>query len=117
MSTEVLMTDQDLNFAFAMLQKKYFGKLRPCECWFQDMHMLGQFGSSFTPEGEFVKYFIRISKKIAWSRSLIYMTLLHEMVHLKLHGKEPKKIPRKESRMFNAEMKKLAARGAFVGWW
>lgn len=44
-----------------------------------------------------------------------HMTLLHEMVHLSLYGKDKSRT--NDSRMFHREMKKLAARGAFVGIW
>lgn len=68
------MTDEDLNLAFAMFQKKYFGKLRPCRCWFADMPGLGFFGTFRSVEGyidgERATHYIRINKKIAWARSL-----------------------------------------------
>lgn len=45
--------------------------------------------------------------------AVVAMTLLHEMVHLKLAGRRCQD----HGRLFTREMKRLAARGAFSAWW
>lgn len=54
---------------------------------------------------------ILINKKLRNARSIVAMTLLHEMVHAanpELKGHGPK---------FNKQMLKLAKAGAFNAWW
>lgn len=61
-----------------------------------------------------VKIFINREYKRA--RRVWMMTLLHEMVHFKLIGKD-KSRTHCGSRMFIKEMKRLASKGAFNGLW
>lgn len=57
---------------------------------------------------------IQINPCIKFSRCLWQMTLLHEMVHWKLHGKDKGSY---HGHLFQNEMKKLAAKGAFNNLW
>lgn len=111
----------ELEQRFCEFNHRYFGgRLGECRVVWAKMPHLGHFASYRHPGIKAEKYkgpfLIRISSRIKWSTSLWQLTLLHEMVHLKLYGKDKS---RKDvhSRMFNREMKKLAARGAFVGLW
>lgn len=108
----------ELEEAFALYKSRYFrNRLKPCRVMWADMEYLGHFGS-YRQEGvkEDKYHYIKINRKLKWSGSLWHFTLLHEMVHLKLVGKDLSPLD-KHSRMFNREMKKLAAVGAFVGIW
>ena len=109
----------DLEQWFCEYRHKYFGKsLKPCRVFYRKMEPLGLFGSYRVhgARSDGGAYYIAISNRIRWSSALVRMTLLHEMVHLKLVDKD--KSPKtRHSRMFHREMKRLAARGAFVGLW
>lgn len=97
---------------FDEYNRLYFrGRLEPCDVYFCQMETIGFCGKY--DDGSF---YIEVNQRIQWSSALWHMTLLHEMVHLKLYGKDMSPLD-KHSRMFNREMKKLAARGAFVGLW
>jgi hypothetical protein len=54
---------------------------------------------------------IRIDPTLRFSSAMAQMTLLHEMVHVKLHPHMA------HGKRFNAEMLKLATFGAFNGRW
>lgn len=56
---------------------------------------------------------IRIRSSLRDYRAFVVMTLLHEMVHLKLRGRRCLE----HGRSFNGEMRRLAAAGAFDRWW
>jgi predicted metal-dependent hydrolase len=57
---------------------------------------------------------IRIDNRLKFSTVLTAMTLAHEMCHLSLNRKHPR---HKHGPLFNKEMKRLAARGAFNPYW
>lgn len=111
----------ELEVWFCTFNHRYFGgRLKECQVRWVKMKYLGHF-TSYQHRGVKAEdyqgpFLIRINSKLKWSTALWQLTLLHEMVHLKLYGKDKS---RKDvhSRMFNREMKKLAARGAFVGLW
>lgn len=62
------------------------------------------------------KYKILINKRFKSCWRVWAGTLLHEMVHFKLHGKDPSRA-RCGSQMFQKEMKRLASVGAFNPIW
>lgn len=106
---------------FDTYNHRYFGgRLKECHVYWSRMRPLGFFGSyrefGVRREDYDGPYYIKVNLKLKWASALWHMTLLHEMVHLKLVGKDRSALD-KHSRMFNREMKKLAARGAFVGLW
>lgn len=62
------------------------------------------------------RFKIQISKSDQKHPRVWKMTLLHEMVHFALNGKDKSRLSC-GSRMFQAEMKRLANAGAFNGLW
>jgi hypothetical protein len=109
---------------FQIYNKKYFGgALPPVTLRWADMK---HFGHYFAREHEMFDIFtnevvsvrtehvIELGKWSTNNRSVWRMTLLHEMCHLKLRDK---KRAASHGRLFNQEMKRLAASGAFHGLW
>jgi len=60
---------------------------------------------------------IRIRRKISDNNSLVRMSMLHEMVHIKLHYLTPGGHKVEHGPRFQAEMLRLAKKGAFAKLW
>ena len=87
-------------------KKKFLGHFVPVEHYIQK--------SDGTEQTVRITYLIEISRRLKFSNKLWGATLLHEMVHLKLRGKEGKS---DHGHKFQREMKRLVKLGAFNGLW
>ena len=109
----------DINSLYFHFGKKKLNTLRGVE-W-ANLKWLGvnrsyRTLSSPKPKPWPTSYKILIDRRQKFSRRIWIGTLIHEIVHFKLQGKDKS---RKDcgSRMFNNEMKRLASLGAFNGIW
>lgn len=115
----------DLELEFMYFDSKYFhfGKkkldtLLGVEWRDLDKHrppLLGKIQRYRTANGP-DKFKIFVNESLKKMPRIASGTLLHEMVHFKLYGKDSSRLPC-GSRMFEQEMKKLALRGALKGLW
>lgn len=71
---------------------------------------LKHFGHYYQDNGQHIVELAEWTRK---NNTLWRMTLLHELVHLKLHNRRCKV----HGRVFHNEMKRLANQGAFIGLW
>lgn len=78
--------------------------------------LMGRTSSYRSLSGKPDSYRIQINKADRKSPRVWKMTLIHEMVHFKLYGKDKSRASCR-SRMFQSEMKRLANAGAFNGLW
>lgn len=107
------MTNSDLQYAYRIANRRYFGNKLPKDLLvkFATINRY-KLGSTWMNHSNGWKpYRIHISSKLRFSSSLSLMTLLHEMVHVEF----PK--PDDHGPWFNKRMKKLAKAGAFEGLW
>jgi len=113
-----------LKQSYLEYNSRYFrGRLpKDCRVIYSDLSKLRYMGAhkATTKDGDRKnsKHIIWIDHKLRWSNKLVDMTLLHEMVHLKLFKKYGHEVPRGlHGPLFQKEMKRLAKVGAFNRLW
>lgn len=97
---------------FRLYNKKYFDDAlpEPVLRW-AEMKDFGHYYSEIVDDQE--RHIIEFGKWSAANNSIWRFTLLHELVHLKLRNKKCTH----HGRLFQKEMKRLAANGAFAKLW
>jgi hypothetical protein len=104
--------DHDLRMLYLHLNKKYFSNKLPKDMPVRFAATPVNLGTTVIHTQTFRPLFIKISKKLRFSRRLSEGTLLHEMVHVK----HPERRGCKDV-AFEKEMMALARKGAFRGIW
>jgi hypothetical protein len=100
-------SDRQLKLWYGKFNRLYFeGKLPDASVWWEPTH--SAYADCNFIDGKFV---IRMNPAICAWTSMAKWTLLHEMVHVKLHPYD------KHGKKFHNEMMRLAERGAFTGIW
>jgi hypothetical protein len=104
-------TDKDLRYIYAELNRKFFSNKLPKDMPVYFKKLKDDLGATTIHTQTFRPLYMRIEKRINFSKALCYTTILHEMVHVA----HPEK--RGHRGWFDKEMLKLAKKGAMNGYW